>query len=77
MKKPAKSTTDDLRPEYDMTELLEGGEVGKHANHYQASSNLVLIDPEIRGQFRSSKDLNDAPPPRHRVTQNRWQPPLT
>ena len=37
-----------------MTELLEGGEVGKHAKQYQAGSNLVLIDPEIRGQFKSS-----------------------
>ena len=54
MKKPAKSTTDDLRPEYDMRELLEGREVGKHAKQYLAGSNLVLIDPEIRGQFRSS-----------------------
>jgi len=60
MKKLVKSTNDDLRPEYDLAELLQGGVVGKHAKAYHAGSNLVLLEPEVRNEFKSEKELNDA-----------------
>lgn len=50
----------DLRPEYDMGELLKGGVRGKYAKRYHAGSNIVLLDPEVRRVFRSEKAVNDA-----------------
>ena len=60
MKRPAKSTTDELRPEYNLTELLKGGVVGKHAKSFEAGTNLVLIEPEIHRQFKTGQEVNDA-----------------
>ena len=60
MKRPAKSTTDELRSEYDLAELLKGGVVGKHAKSFEAGTNLVLIEPQIHRQFRSDQEVNDA-----------------
>ena len=60
MKKLSKSANDDLRPEYELAELLRGCVVGKHAKAYRAGSNLVLLEPEVRNEFKSEKDLNDA-----------------
>jgi len=60
MKRSAKNVTDELRPEYDLAELLKGGIVGKHAKSFQAGTNLVLIEPHIHSQFRSDQEVNDA-----------------
>ena len=60
MKRPAKSTTDELRSEYDLAELLKGGVVGKHAKSFEAGTNLVLIEPEIHRQFKTGQEVNDA-----------------
>ena len=58
--KPTKSDGDDLRPEYDMSELLKGGVRGKYAKRYQASSNVVLLEPDVHRAFRNEKAVNDA-----------------
>lgn len=50
----------DLRPEYDLSELLNGGVRGKYAKRYHAGSNVVLLDPEVRRAFRDEKAVNDA-----------------
>ena len=50
----------DLRPEYDMSELLKGGVRGKYAKRYHAGTNLVLLDPDVRKAFRSERAVNDA-----------------
>jgi len=39
---------------------LRRGVTGKHAKAYHAGSNLVLIEPSVRSEFKSEKDLNDA-----------------
>jgi len=51
---------DDLRPEYDLRQLLRGGVRGKYAKRYHAGTNLVLLEPEVRRAFRSEKAVNDA-----------------
>lgn len=51
---------DDLRPEYNLSELLKGGVRGKYAKRYNADSNIVLLDPEVRRAFRNEKAVNDA-----------------
>lgn len=60
MKQRGTKALDELRPEYDLTELLKGGEKGKYAKQYHAGTNLVLIDPEIHREFQTGKDVNDA-----------------
>lgn len=49
---------DELRPEYDLTQLLKGGVRGKYARRYHAGTNLVLLDPDIRKAFRSERSVN-------------------
>jgi hypothetical protein len=52
--------TDELRPEYDLRELLKFGVRGKYAKRYQAGTNLVLLDPAVRKAFRSEEAVNEA-----------------
>jgi hypothetical protein len=33
---------------------------GKYAKRYQAGTNLVLLDPDVRKAFRSERAVNDA-----------------
>lgn len=51
---------DDLRPEYDLRQLLKGGVRGKYAQRFHAGTNLVLLDPDVRKAFRSEKAINQA-----------------
>ena len=51
---------DELRPEYDLGQLLKGGVRGKYANRYHAGTNLVLLEPDVRKAFRSERAVNDA-----------------
>lgn len=48
---------DELRPEYDLTQLLKGGVRGKYARRYHAGTNLVLLDPDVRKAFRSERSV--------------------
>ncbi len=52
--------SDELRPEYDLRRLLRTGVRGKYAKRYQAGTNLVLLDPDVRRGFRDGKAVNDA-----------------
>jgi hypothetical protein len=60
MKKPRNEGTDELRSEYDLRRLLKGGVRGKYAKRYQAGTNLVLLDREVRKAFRNERAVNDA-----------------
>ena len=60
MKTRKNKTNDDLRPEYDLGQLLKGGVRGKYAKRYHASTNLVLLDPDVRKAFRSERAVNKA-----------------
>jgi hypothetical protein len=51
---------DELRSEYDLRELLKGGERGKYAERYRAGTNLVLLDPDVAKAFPSEKAVNEA-----------------
>ena len=52
--------SDELRPEYDLRQLLRTGVRGKYAKRYQAGTNLVLLEPDVRRAFRDGKAVNDA-----------------
>ncbi len=51
---------DELRPEYDMRELLKVGVRGKYAERYRAGTNLVLLDPDVAKAFPSEQAVNEA-----------------
>ena len=61
MKKKTKTEPeDDLRPEYDLRELLKGAERGKYVERYRAGTNLVLLDPDVAKTFTSDQSVNEA-----------------
>ncbi len=60
MKKARDERTGELRPEYDLRRLLKGAVRGKYAKKYQADTNLVLLEPEVRRVFRDDGAVNEA-----------------
>ncbi len=58
--KERNNKNDELRPEYDLHQLLKGGVRGKYAKRYHAGTNLVLLEPDIRKAFRTEKAVNEA-----------------
>ena len=51
---------DDLRPEYDLKELLKGGVQGKCADRYREGTNLVLLAPDVARAFPTEEAVNEA-----------------
>ena len=61
MKKKSKDDKgDDLRPEYDLRELLKNGVQGKYADRFQEGTNLVLLDSDVMDIFPNDKAVNEA-----------------
>ena len=60
MRKHRDKVNDELRPEYDLRQLLKAGVRGKYAKRCHAGTNLVLLDPDIRKAFRSETAVNEA-----------------
>jgi hypothetical protein len=57
MKKSQKSEmADELRPEYNLRELLRGGIRGRYAERYWAGTNLVLLEPDVATAFANDPD---------------------
>jgi hypothetical protein len=57
--KKASELNDDLRPEYDLSQL-KGGVRGKYFREATAGTNLVLIDHELTAVFPDSESMNRA-----------------
>lgn len=51
------ATRDDLRPEYDLTQL-KGGVRGKYYKQAAAETNLVLLEPDVAKAFPDSGSVN-------------------
>lgn len=51
---------DELRPEYDLAELLKGGVRGKYASRYRAGSNVVVLAPDVAQAFPTEDAVNEA-----------------
>lgn len=60
MSKEAIEIEDELRPEYDLSQLLNKGTKGKYAAQYQEGVNLVLLDPDVAAAFTSAEAVNEA-----------------
>jgi hypothetical protein len=50
---------DELRGEYDLSEL-KGGVRGKYIARYRAGTNLVLLSPDVAAHFPDEQDVNTA-----------------
>jgi hypothetical protein len=50
---------DDLRPEYDRSDL-KGGVRGKHLDRDRAGTNLALLAPDVRAAFPTDEEVNRA-----------------
>ncbi len=50
---------DELRPEYDISEL-KGGVRGKYLQRYREGTNLALLAPEVRVAFPTDDAVNNA-----------------
>jgi hypothetical protein len=59
MKKIETEEEDDLRSEYDFSQM-RGGVRGKYAERYREGTNLVLLDPDVAAAFPDAKAVNDA-----------------
>ena len=59
MKNVESEEEDDLRPEYDFSQM-KGGVRGKYIERYRQGTNLVLLDPDVAEAFPDAKAVNDA-----------------
>jgi hypothetical protein len=58
-KAPVKRLDDDLRPEYDLSQL-KGGVRGKYYRRATAGTNLVSIGPKLAEVFGNAESVNRA-----------------
>ena len=58
-RKSAKKIDDELRPEYDLSQL-KGGVRGKYYKRAMAGTNLVLIEPALAKAFPDTDSVNRA-----------------
>lgn len=59
LKKIESEENDDLRPEYDFSQMT-GGVRGKYVERYREGTNVVLLDPDVAAAFPDAKAVNDA-----------------
>lgn len=52
--------SDELRPEYNMKQLLKGAVRGKYTKKYQEGTNLVLLEPDLAEAFPTAEAVNEA-----------------
>jgi len=50
---------DDLRHEYDLSEL-KGGVRGKYALKYKQGNNLILLESDVAEVFKDNESVNEA-----------------
>lgn len=53
----ARKVREALRPEYDFS---KGGVRGKYQQAYTASSNVVVLEPDVAARFANSQAVNRA-----------------
>jgi len=59
-KQSAPEMQDELRPEYDLRELLKDGVRGKYAARYREGTNLVRLAPDVASAFPNDEAVNEA-----------------
>lgn len=51
---------DELRPEYDLTQLLKDGVRGKYVERYRAGANGIILAPDVAQAFPTEEAVNEA-----------------
>ncbi len=59
IKNGARKQVDDLRPEYDLTQL-KGGVRGKYFRRASAGTTLVLLESDVAETFPTAQAVNEA-----------------
>jgi hypothetical protein len=59
MKREVDELEDELRPEYDFSNMT-GGVRGKYVERYQTGTNVVLLDQDVAKAFPDSTSVNEA-----------------
>ncbi|MBX3278328.1 MAG: hypothetical protein KF868_10030 [Acidobacteria bacterium] len=59
MNKVEAEPEDDMRPEYDFSQL-KGRVRGKYVERYREGTNLVLLDSDVAAAFPDAKAVNEA-----------------
>ena len=59
IKNVTQNDSDDLRPEYDLSQL-KGGVRGKYFKRATAGTTLVLLEPDVAQAFPDAKSVNQA-----------------
>jgi hypothetical protein len=58
-KKSREEKVDELRPEYNLGELLKGGVQGKDADRFREGTNPVLLDQDVADAFPTDDAVNE------------------
>ena len=58
--KTKEEKVDELRPEYDLGQLLKKGVRGKYVERYRQGTNLVLLEPDVAEAFPTGISVNEA-----------------
>jgi hypothetical protein len=58
--KTKEETIAELRPEYDLEQLLKAGVRGKYVERYRQGTNLVLLEPDVAEAFPTGTSVNEA-----------------
>jgi len=59
MKNEVDELEDELRPEYDFSNMA-GGVRGKYVERYRTATNVVLLDPDVAKAFPTNASVNEA-----------------
>ena len=59
MKEVEAEPEDEMRPEYDFSQL-KGRVRGKYVERYREGTNLVLLDPDVAAAFPDARAVNEA-----------------
>ena len=54
-RKPPVDQKDEMRPEYDFSK----GVRGKHAAKYTEGTNVVVLEPDVAREFRTTEQVNE------------------
>ena len=60
MKKSEIEAKDELRPEYEMAQLLKGAVRGKYVEQYRQGTNLILHEPDVAAAFPTPEAVNES-----------------
>ena len=58
--KKKRAKKDELRPEYNLKQLLKGAVRGKYVQAFREGTNLVPLDPDVVHAFPNANAVNEA-----------------